>query len=682
MSNSSSSDRMAAAEEVARLRTDILRHNQLYYIEAAPEISDTEYDTLMQELRQLEANYPHLITRESPTQTVGAAPGVETTEVKHETPMLSLGNVFIADEMVSWYDRISNELGTSPELLCEMKYDGVAVSLTYEHGRLVRAATRGNGVTGEDITTNARMIEDIPNELEHDWPVYMTVRGEVYTPTAEFEKFNVAAQARGRQAYSNPRNFAAGSIRHHDPNEVAARPLAFFAYSIGTHRDSTHLMPTSQGATLLFLGRLGFATGSIRWACSSAEELAAAYSEALSLRPHLEYQVDGLVIKVNRFSFQERLGAVSREPRWAVAYKFPAETVRTTLLDVVFNVGRTGSINPYAVLKPVEIGGTVVSRATLHNLDYIAERDLRVGDTVEVQRAGDVIPAVRASFPDLRDGTETIVIPPTQCPSCGHSVVQVEGEAKVHCRNTSCPGQAERYLRHWVGRDYMDIDGLGPRQIEVLMGAGLLHDVADIYELHRHRQQLIRLERMGDRSVDRLLAAVEASKTRPLANVLAALGVREVGRSASVWLVENFHTMASLISASSEDIQQIPQIGPTMADNFVRYMRDPDKQAVIARLAAAGVNMGIEPEQQGGTENMTPASPLEGKRFVVTGKLVHYTRATILAEIQSNGGEVSSSVSSRTDYLVVGERPGSKLRAAQNHGVIIIDEYQFEAMVS
>ena len=539
-------------DRLAHLRDQIGRHDYLYYVKSSPEITDAEYDALMRELRALEGENPELITSDSPTQRVSGSPAEGFDEVTHRLPMLSLGNAFDEEELVAWHTRAAEQLEVSRfDMVCELKFDGLAVSLTYENGVLTRGATRGNGLVGEDVTSNLRTIRSIPLSLAAgDVPSVLEVRGEVIFPKSKFEEFNRLREAQGLPTYVNPRNTASGSLRQLDSQMTAERPLDIFVYSVG-YREGEGV-PGSQQDTLNFLGELGFKVNEYNRTFSTVEEVVDWYERWSKDFHELDYGCDGLVVKVNRFDYQRHLGDVGREPRWAIAYKFPAEQAITTLQDVKFNVGRTGTINPYAVLEPVYVSGVTVKQATLHNEDFITSRDLRIGDRVVVERAGEVIPQVVRPLTELRAGDELDVVMPSECPSCDQPVIRREGEAMSYCTNASCPAQLIRMIEHFVSRGAMDIEGLGVKQGEALIAAGLLKDVADIYTLHEHREDLIGMERMAEKSVSNLLAAIDKSRSQPLARVLVALGIPFIGGEVAGLLARHLRSMDAIREASED----------------------------------------------------------------------------------------------------------------------------------
>ena len=667
----------SASETLARiehLRAEIGRHSALYYQHDAPEISDAAWDALMRELRDLEAEHPELVTPDSPTQTLGSAPSAGFAEVAHPVPMLSLGNAFNAEELAAWHQRASRLIGDEFEMVCELKYDGLAIAATYEDGRLTRGATRGNGRIGEDVTANLRTIDNLPKRVSGAFPPLFEVRGEVLFPISEFENFNRRREREGLAVYANPRNSAAGSLRQIDASVTAERPLDIYMYGLGYPEGE--IPAGTHYETLRYLADLGFNVNPNNQLVCSVDEAVYYYQLWLETKDALDYACDGVVVKVNRLDYQRHLGHVGREPRWAIAYKFPAEQKETLLADIRFNVGRTGSINPYAVLEPVVINGATVRQATLHNEDYILSKDLRKGDRVIVERAGEVIPQVVRSIPERRthqlDEFEML----TECPSCRHDVVRPEGEAMTYCVNARCPAQLTRLIEHFVSKGAMDIDGLGEKQVGMLLESELIEDAADIFALGGMREQLLSMERMGETSVANLLAAIDASRSRPLARVLVALGIGFVGEEVADILARRFRTMDGLIAASAEDMLAVPGIGPKIAASVASYFSEPSNLAMVEKLREAGVN--LEDEERGESQEQI----LAGLRFVVTGRLQRFSRSGIQDRIKDLGGSVSGSVSKRTDYLVVGEDAGgSKLDSAGEMGVVTLDEDGFLDLV-
>lgn len=661
-------------DRLDHLREQISRHDHLYYVRSSPEVSDAEYDALMRELRTIEAEHPELVTPDSPTQRVSGVPAEGFDEVTHRLPMLSLGNAFDEEELVAWHSRAAEQLEVDEfDMVCELKFDGLAVSLTYENGVLTRGATRGNGLVGEDVTSNLRTIRSIPLTLSSsNIPAVLEVRGEVIFPKSKFEEFNRLRESQGLPTYVNPRNTASGSLRQLDPHMTAERPLDIFIYSVGYSEGAG--VPGNQRDTLDYLGELGFKINEHNRTFSTVREVADWYRRWRDDFHDLDYGCDGLVVKVNRFDYQRHLGDVGREPRWAIAFKFPAEQAITTLRDVKFNVGRTGTMNPYAVLEPVYVSGVTVKQATLHNEDYITSRDLRIGDRVVVERAGEVIPQVVNALTELRKGDEIAVTMPSECPSCEQPVVRREGEAMSYCTNASCPAQLVRMIEHFVSRGAMDIEGLGVKQGEALIAAGLLADVADIYTLHEHRDKLVEMERMAEKSVSNLLAAIEKSQSQPLSRVLVALGIPFVGGEVASILARHFGSMDAIREAPEDALVAINGIGPKIAESVHSYFRQESNALVVDKLKQGGVNTVEEIAESIGDAN------LEGLRFVVTGRLSSYSRSEIQDRIKDLGGAVSGSISKRTDYLVAGEGGGSKLTEAQKLEVSVLTEDEFEQL--
>ena len=665
-----------ARDRIKELRTEIDHHNHLYFVENSPAISDSEYDLLMRELITLESEYPGLVTPQSPTQRVGGKLLDGFEEVAHELPMLSLGNAFNSTEMRAWHNRISGILESNDfDMSCELKFDGLAVSLLYEKGIFVRGATRGDGTTGENVTLNLKTIRSIPLSLRGDIPARFEVRGEVYFPKSEFERFNISREKIGLQSYANPRNTAAGSLRQLDPSVTSKRPLDIFIYSLGW-AEGNFPMPETHLGTLDLLKTLGFKINPHNFLASSLEEAIDFYEQWTRDRMNLDYECDGVVVKVDRLDYQQHLGSVGREPRWAVAYKFPAAQATTKLLDIRVNIGRTGTINPYAVLEPVEVGGVTVRQATLHNEDYILSKDLRIGDFVVIERAGEVIPQIVRSNELLRDGSESRFVMPSECPSCGGQTSRNINEAALYCTNASCPAQLVRLVEHFVSKSSMDIDGMGGKLGVALINNDLIFDVADIYTLRS--EHLLDMDRMAERSTSNLLDAIENSKKRPLSRLLTALGIRHVGTEVADSLADRFGDIDNLIAASEEELLAIPAIGPKIVQSVSEYFSSDSNRKVLDKLKQAGVNtknVGIEPSSKPIQQILT------GLRFVVTGRLEKFSRSDIQDLIKQLGGSVSSSVSSRTNYLVAGDDAGSKLSDAARLGIVILTEDDFNAMV-
>ncbi len=661
-----------AINKIEKLRKQLNYHNYRYYVLAQPDTSDGQYDELMQELHQLEADNPELVTADSPTQRVGAEPLPGFSQVEHPVAMISLANAFNDEEFMAWHKRVSNLLERNQfDMVCELKYDGLAVALTYQDGFFVQGATRGNGLVGEDVTQNLRTIKSIPLRLlSADVPSRLEVRGEVYFPKSEFLKFNDERVARGEEPYANPRNTAAGSLRQLDPRMTASRPLDIFIYSLGYVEGDG--LPETHAKSLDYFKDLGFKVSEGFRVVQTPEEAIDFYKSWVESVKDIDVAADGVVIKIDDLEFQRHLGIVGREPRWAIAYKFPAVQSVTQLLDIAVNVGRTGSINPYAILEPVVIGGATVQRATLHNEEYIRAKDLRVGDWIVVERAGEVIPQIVSVITSSRTGNEKPFEFPTECPSCGEAVVNPEDEAAAFCVNASCPEQLVRLLEHFVSRNSMDIDGMGGKWGGILIQHGLIKDVADLYFLKK--ESLLEIERMGEKSADNMIAAIAASKSRPLARLLASLGIRHVGSEVGELLARYFTSMDNLMAATEKSLTAIPNIGPRIAESLMGYFANQSNRAVIEKLREAGVRVKDEP-REGPAEQ-----PLIGLRFVVTGRLEQFSRSQIEGRIKELGGAVSGSVSKRTNYLVAGADAGSKLADAQSLDVKVLSEEEFLAL--
>jgi len=673
---------MDVARRIEELREQIRYHDYRYYVLDDPVISDDAYDALYRELVELEAAHPELITPDSPTQRVGGEVREEFVAVEHPLPMLSLQNAFNPEELRAWRDRFRRLLPEDypePAYIVEPKIDGLTVVLHYENGRFTLGATRGDGLRGEDITANLRTVKALPLRIPvgkekgagAEPPSRLVVRGEAYMPIAAFEEFNRRQEAAGQKTYANPRNTAAGSLRVLDPNITASRPLSLFCYQIVIMEGGPAL--ESQWEALAYLRDLGFPVSDLNRRFTDFEEVVAYCISWEQERHKLDFETDGLVIKIDDFATQERLGAVGNAPRWAVAYKYPAPEAVTRLKRIVVNVGRTGSLTPAAELEPVRIGGVTVRNATLHNADYIAERDIREGDMVVVKRAGEVIPQVLRPVPELRPpGTKPWRMP-DRCPVCGEPVKRPEGEVAYYCVNAACPAQLIRAVEHFVSRGAMDIEGFGIRQAELFVKKGLLHDVADIYSLTA--EQLLPLEGFAEKKVANLLAAIEASKERGPARLLTALGIRGVGSTVARLLIDHFGSLDALAAASREELEAIPGIGPKLAASIADWFGRETNRRVVEKLKAAGVRTAVEKEEPVGPQ------PLAGLTFVITGTLPTMSRRQAKEFIEAHGGRVTGSVSSKTDYLLAGERAGSKLDKAQKLGVPVIDEETLRKMV-
>jgi DNA ligase (NAD+) len=659
---------------VEELRSQIAYHDYRYYTLSQPEISDAEYDELMIELRALEEGYPQLITPDSPTQRVGERPVEAFGIVEHPVPLLSLGNAFSGDELRNWYRRVTSLAERSDfAMVCEPKIDGLAVALEYRDGQFAVGSTRGDGYRGENITQNLRTIRSIPLRAGgrgKDVPQRFEVRGEVFMTKAGFEKMNQERAERGEPLFANPRNSAAGSVRQLDPRMTAGRPLDCFIYALGWADGGSP--PASHWETLQWLSGLGFKVNEHIKRYESIDDVWRHCREWTEKREQLDYEIDGVVVKVDDIRLQETLGVVGREPRWAVAFKFPPTQRTTTLLDIGINVGRTGSMNPYAVLEPVNIGGAIVKMATLHNEEDIKRKDVRIGDTVIVQRAGDVIPQVVGPVVSKRTGKERRFRPPKKCPACGTELVRPEGEVMRYCPNRACPAQLFRLLAHFVSRGAMDVDGIGEQLALSLLKAGLVQDPADIYFLQK--EGLLTLERMAEKSAQNVIDAIEASRKRPLSRVLFALGVRHVGSETAALLAQHFGSMDALMRARLEELEAVPTIGPVVAQSVHDYFRDESNRALIEKLRRGGVRM--EAEAPAAREGA-----LSGQSFVITGTLAGMSRSDAEARLRALGAATGSSVTKSTTVLVVGESPGSKLEKAQKYGTRIMSDGELMALL-
>lgn len=663
-------ERAADLAEAEKLRREIRHNEYLYYVLDAPEITDAEYDRMMVRLRELEARYPDSIPADSPTQRVGGRASSQFTEVRHLEPLLSLGNVFSAEELRAFDERVRSGLpaGSKVEYVMEPKIDGLACSLIYENGKLVRAATRGDGVVGENVTANVRTIRSIPLTLKvpegEAVPELLDVRGEVYMPRQAFMRLNEQRAERGESEFANPRNAAAGSLRQLDPQVTASRSLSFFAYYlVGEGAQPKH------SESLALLARYGFKVSENYKVVENIDEAIKYIGDFNELRQGLSYDTDGAVIKVNDVYQQHILGATGKDPRWATAYKYPPEQAETTLEDIDWRVGRTGVLTPTAVLTPVKLSGSVISRATLHNEDFIRAKDIRIGDRVIINKAGEIIPEVLRVVVEKRTGGEKEVEIPNVCPECGWRVERQGEEAAIRCTNPHCPALGREGLIHFVSRDAMNIDGCGPSVINALLDAGLVRDAADLYSLRK--EDLLKLERMGEKSADNLLAALAESKKNELDKLLFALGIRHVGAKVARILATEFGSMEKLQQAQPEELAQIRDIGDKIAESAVTWLNVPANIDLVERLAAAGLTMTFTP----------PASqednPFFGKTLVFTGTMPTLGRAEAKTMAQDVGAKVSGSVSKKTDYVIAGAEAGSKLEKAQQLGVTVIDEAEF-----
>ncbi|MDF1579675.1 MAG: NAD-dependent DNA ligase LigA [Desulfuromonadales bacterium] len=660
-------DIAAARARHAELSTQLHHQNRLYYALDAPEISDADYDRLFRELLELEKAFPQLTTDDSPSRRIGAPPLDKFTQIRHQQPMLSLDNALNEDEIRAFDARVKRQLETSDELeyVCEMKLDGVAVELVYRHGRLVVGSTRGDGVTGEEITANLRTIRSLPLQLEAPYPALLEVRGEIYFDTAAFRTMNEERTTEGLPTFANPRNAAAGSLRQLDPAITAKRPLRIFCYGIGALDGVT---PTRHDTLLNLLNDWGLPINLAGMRKTVGVAGAIDYfRELIENRDALAFEIDGMVIKVNDLNLQRQLGATSRAPRWAIAAKFPPRQAETTVSDILLQVGRTGAITPVAVLQSVKISGVTVSRASLHNWDEIARLDVRIGDRVLVERAGDVIPDVVKVLTDRRDGSERPLPEPATCPACAAPVKRFNDEVVPRCQGLACPAQLKERIKHFVSRKAMDIDGLGGRYIDQLLELQLVTSVADLYTLQR--DDLFRFERMGETLADKLLAAIAASKKRPLPRFLFALGIRNVGAHLAKVLARQFGSLERLSTATEEELTTIHEIGPQVAASVVSFFRNPDNRAILQRLAQAGVAAQEEAPRAGG--------PLFGKTFVFTGTLSQLGRTEAQQKVERCGARASGSVSKKTDYVVAGTEAGSKLDKALQLGLTVMTEEEF-----
>ncbi|WP_024983562.1 NAD-dependent DNA ligase LigA [Brevibacillus borstelensis] len=666
-------DRLTAEARILELRKQIEHHNRLYHTEDRPEITDQEYDNLVRELQGLEDLFPDMVTPDSPTQRVGSAPLAAFEKVVHKTPMLSLGNAFGEEDLRDFDRRVRQAVGNqNVRYVCELKIDGLAISLHYEDGVFVKGATRGDGTTGEDITQNLRTIRSIPLRLTR--PVTIEVRGEAFMPRAAFEKLNKEREERGEALFANPRNSAAGSLRQLDPKIAASRQLDTFIYAIG---DLQGVDVESHSEGLDLLESLGFKVNKERRTFDNIDDVIDFVNSWVEKRPQLAYDIDGMVIKVDSYGQQQELGFTAKSPRWAVAYKFPAEEAITVLKGIEVSVGRTGTVTPTAILEPVSLAGTTVKRASLHNEDIIREKGLLIGDHVMVKKAGDIIPEIVAVLPERRDGSETPFAMPTHCPECGSELVRLEEEVALRCINPMCPAQIREGIIHFVSRQAMNIEGLGEKVVASLFEKDIIRSVADLYYLHQQRDVLLGLERMGEKSVDNLLTAIETSKENSLERLLFGLGIRLVGAKAARVLAEHFGEMDGIMAANEEDLTVIDEIGPKMASSIVGYFRQPQAQAVIERLKAAGVNMSYKGIRVEAGADL----PLSGKTVVLTGTLATMTRQEAEEAIARLGGKVTGSVSKKTDLVIAGEKAGSKLEKAEKLGVSVMDEAGFRELL-
>ena len=672
----------AVVRRAAALRTEIAEHNERYYADDAPVISDAEYDKLFRELQSIEAEHPELRTPDSPTQRVGGARAAEFAPVRHRVPMLSIRTETdtTANGAAEFDARMRRELklpADAPDIeyMAELKFDGIAMSLRYEAGVLAVAATRGDGETGEDVTANIRMIPAIPQRLKGKAPPVLEVRGEIYMSRADFAALNLRQQENGGKLYVNPRNTAAGAVRQLDPSMTARRPLQFFAYGLGETEGWT--VPATQGALLVALGRFGLPINDDRRVVRGAPGLAAFYEDVQKRRIDLPFEIDGVVYKIDSLDLQRELGFRTREPRWAVAHKFPPEEMPTKLLEINVQVGRTGAITPVAKLEPVFVGGTTVTNVTLHNEDEIRRRDLLIGDTVIVRRAGDVIPQVVRPLLERRPSDARAFVMPTQCPECGSAIVRLPEEAVARCSGgLVCPAQRKQALLHFASRRALDIEGLGDKLVDQLVDGGVVHTPADLYKLGLAR--LVALERMADKSAGNVLAAIEKSKSTTFARFIYALGIRHVGEATARDLANHFGNLDALMDAAEEQLIEANDVGPVLAASIARFFAEPHNRESVEQLRAAGVHW-----TEGPPRMVRPATgPLHNLTFVLTGTLPTMSREDAKALIEDAGGKVSGSVSKKTDYVVAGAEAGSKLAKAEELGVAVLDEAGLQELIA
>ncbi|MEK4627032.1 MAG: NAD-dependent DNA ligase LigA [Solibacillus sp.] len=652
-------------QRIAELNKLLHEYGYAYYVQDNPLVEDSVYDQLLQELIALEEANPQFIYADSPTQRVGGAVLEGFQKVTHQTAMLSLSNAFNEDDLRDFDRKIKQAIGDNYSYVCELKIDGLAISLRYENGVFVQGATRGDGTVGEDITMNLKTIRAIPLRLKQ--PITMEVRGEAYMPKKSFEQLNARREENGEELFANPRNAAAGSLRQLDPKIAASRNLSTFIYSIGGDGEAYGV--DGHWEMLKYLEELGFPSNKEREYCETIDDVLAFIEKWTEARPNLAYEIDGIVIKVNSYAQQDELGFTAKSPRWAIAYKFPAEEVVTKLLDIELTVGRTGVITPTAILTPVLVAGTTVSRASLHNEDLIREKDIRLGDTVIVRKAGDIIPQIVGVLIEQRPEDAVPYHMPTHCPACHEEVVRIENDVALRCVNPLCPAQIAEGVKHFVSRNAMNIDGLGEKVVEQLLREAYIEDVAGLYGLTV--EMLIKLERMGEKSATNLVEALAKSKDNSLEKLLFGLGIRHVGEKAAKILAEHFETMDAIMLATEEQLKEIHEIGDKMAQSIVAYFANEQSQQLISRLKEFGINMTYKGKKvivEAGT------NPFAGKTIVLTGKLQQLTRNEAKAKIEQLGGTVAGSVSKKTDLVIVGEDAGSKLEKAQSLGIEIWDE--------
>lgn len=652
-------------QRIAELNKLLHEYGYAYYVLDKPVVADSVYDQLLQELIALEEANPSLIYPDSPTQRVGGAVVEGFKKVTHDYPMLSLSNAFNEADLQEFDRKVRQAIGDQFSYVCELKIDGLAISLKYENGVFVQGATRGDGVVGEDITANLKTIRAIPLRLKE--PITIEVRGEAYMPKKSFEKLNTQRADNGEELFANPRNAAAGSLRQLDPKIAASRQLSTFIYAIGG--DGEIYGMDGHAEMLDYLEGLGFPSNKERQRCTTIEEVMAFIEHWTENRPNLAYEIDGIVIKVDRYAQQDELGYTAKSPRWAIAYKFPAEEVVTTLLDIDLTVGRTGVVTPTAILTPVQVAGTTVQRASLHNEDLIRDKDIRLGDTVIIRKAGDIIPQVVGVLIEQRPEDSVPFVMPKNCPVCDSELIRIEGEVALRCVNPACFAQIAESIKYFVSRNAMNIDGLGDKVVEQLLRADLIHDVSDLY--HLTVEQLVELERMGEKSATNLVNAIQASKENSMERLLIGLGIRHVGEKAAKIVSEEFGSMEAVMAATEDQLVAIYEIGDKMASSLVEYFSNEDARAVIERLAEVGVNMTYKGKK---VEVAIGDSPFAGKTIVLTGKLEQLTRNEAKAKIEELGGTVTGSVSKKTDLVIAGADAGSKLTKAEQLGIDVWSE--------
>ncbi|MFD1607004.1 NAD-dependent DNA ligase LigA [Oceanobacillus luteolus] len=659
-------DKQQAKEKIDALKEVLNQYGYEYYVLDQPTVPDAEYDAKLKELEELEEKFPEFITPDSPTQRVGGTLLEGFEKARHRVPMLSLSNAFNEEDLRDFARRATNALGTDITYICELKIDGLAVSLTYENGQFVRGATRGDGTVGEDITANLRTVRSIPLVLKDEET--LEVRGEVFMPKRSFENLNKEREEKGQELFANPRNAAAGSLRQLDPKIAASRNLDVFLYAVGEWENNT--LPT-HSARLERLKELGFKTNPEWRKCKTIEEVMEFVNYWTEERPNLPYEIDGIVIKIDDLAQQEELGYTAKSPRWSIAYKFPAEEVMTKLLDIELSVGRTGVVTPTGILEPVRIAGSTVGRASLHNEDLIREQDIRIGDTVVVKKAGDIIPKVVRAVKEQRTGKEVEFTMPSHCPACEAELVRLEEEVALRCINPNCPAQLMEGIIHFVSRNAMNIDGLGEKVVMQLFNAKLIHTIADLYRLEK--EELLKLERMGEKSVSNLLEAIEASKENSLEKLIFGLGIRFIGEKAARILAQEFETMDRLQQATYEELVAVDEIGEKMADSVVQYFEEEKVGVLLSELSELGVNM----EYKGPRKNVqSEGTPFSDKTVVLTGKLEQLNRNEAKEKIEALGGKVTGSVSKKTDLVIAGEAAGSKYEKAMKLGITVWNEEQ------